>query len=110
MNRDRNGKLNPQESFEYIKLFVDLERQRNLQFVDKRGSWVTSSNSEDNNNDVTDEKHINSLLVERVPTTDNKSQVISWMDVSHQAYTMALMITVLENVLVRIIPILKFNY
>ena len=55
------------------------------------------SNSEDNNNDVTDEKHINSLLVERVPTTDNKSQVISWMDVSHQAYTMALMITVLEK-------------
>ncbi|KHC60222.1 hypothetical protein MGC_00886 [Candida albicans P37039] len=97
LNQDRNGKLNPQESFEYIKLFVDLERQRNLQFVDKRGSWVTSSNSEDNNNDAIDEKHINSLLVERVPTTDNKSQVISWMDVSHQAYTMALMITVLEK-------------
>ena len=38
LNQDRNGKLNPQESFEYIKLFVDLERQRNLQFVDKRGS------------------------------------------------------------------------
>lgn len=98
LNQDRNGKLNPQESFEYIKLFVDLEKQRNLEFVDKRGSWVSLGNEEnDEYSNIKEEKHIHSLLMEKVPAGDNTYQIISWMDVSHQAYTMASMITILEK-------------
>ena len=77
LNRKRSKKLNLRDSRQYIKLFAEFQRLSEIKFIDENG--VISSNAI-------------GILVEQTP---NKS--ISWMDVSHQSYIQAAMITLLLN-------------
>ncbi|KAL6449507.1 LYS14 Lysine biosynthesis regulatory protein LYS14 [Candida maltosa Xu316] len=73
LNRTRNGTFNPQDSKEYLKLFADFQRVTEIQFINKEGIFPGLENEKIN------------------PIT------ISWMDVSHQTFTQACMMTILEK-------------
>lgn len=78
LNRGRDKNLNAQDSFEYIKLFADFQRQSEIQFIDSRGIIPDSS--------------IDGQLLEHF---DGKT--ISWMDICHQGYTLGAMIFILKK-------------
>ncbi|RCK60928.1 Lysine biosynthesis regulatory protein LYS14 [Candida viswanathii] len=78
LNRIRDGSFNSQDSFEYVKLFADFQRQSELQYIDKRGIIPNSQ--------------IHGKLVEHLD-----GNTISWMDVCQQGYTLGAMIFILKK-------------
>ncbi|KAI3402928.2 hypothetical protein KGF56_004180 [Candida oxycetoniae] len=77
LNKKRQGALNPSESMLYIKLFANFQRQTEVEFINKTGVLQRGQEG---------------ILVEQ-----SKSFSISWMDICHQLYVQASMITLLST-------------
>ncbi|RLV94496.1 Lysine biosynthesis regulatory protein LYS14 [Spathaspora sp. JA1] len=88
LNRIRNRQgFDPQNSFEYMRLFARFQAQTEIEFVNKKGLLT----AQDFQGPIP-----NKSLIDTV-TINNKEFAISWMDVSHQSYVMASLITILSK-------------
>lgn len=89
LNRVRN---NPgyvrRDTTEYIRLLASFDRQRNLEFVNRKGTLT----QDDFPGGIVPE----GLLLDRVEKRD-RSIIVSWMDTSHQLYCLAASITILTD-------------
>lgn len=86
--RGHEKPLNPNNSFEYIRLLSEFYKQSKIEFVNKKGILKLS--------DFKDGTVPEGGLLD-VTTVQGETIIISWMDLSHQSYVLASLITILTK-------------
>lgn len=86
----RNKDYVPNETLEYIRLLSEFHRQLNIPFVNRKSVFELEA--------FPAKMVPNGLLLEPI-SEENKSLVISWMDLSQQLYALAGTITILTEFL-----------
>ena len=83
--RSKGNDFKPKDTFEYIRLISEFHAQTNIEFVTKKYFLKPL--------DFKDEIIPDNLLLETV-LINNIRHVISWMDICHQSYVLASLITI----------------
>ncbi|KAK6463019.1 fungal-specific transcription factor domain-containing protein [Scheffersomyces coipomensis] len=86
IRKEDKKNFNPQDSFDYMKLFSQFYRQSEIEFLNHKGILVEA--------DFKDNIVPAGPLID-ILSINNEKVIISWMDTCHQAYVYASMITIL---------------
>lgn len=86
--RSKNNNFEPDDSLEYIRLISEFQNQRNLTFVSKK--YILSESDFDN-------QLVPDNLSLDIAVIDNVKFIVNWMDISHQLYVLAAMLTILTS-------------
>lgn len=86
--RSKGNNFKPKDTFEYIRLISEFHAQTNIEFVTKKYFLQPL--------DFKDGIIPDNLLLETV-MINNVQHVISWMDICHQIYVLASLITIITH-------------
>lgn len=84
--RSKGNSFEPKDTLEYIRLISEFHAQTNIEFVTKKFFLKPS--------DFKDGIIPDNLLLE-VAAINNEQFIISWMDICHQSYALASLITII---------------